>query len=161
MKKKYNPMSPYELEKAGTVIIRGGCREGPLVVDLLNARDAARRDLRQKGLLARNPELAKPFIATLHQESSEKLLEKKQRELQAKHAVRTILKRFECDVAAKRILIACLAKAVAFRDTKTLSASCCLSEKEVISAKERIRYYIRQSKVTSFEDFLSSAAGGA
>lgn len=161
MKKKHRLMTVYQLDKEATGIIRGGCREGPVVVDLLNTRDAERREQRQKGLLSRNPEAAKPFIATRHQESSERLLERKQRQIQAKEAIKKILKRFENDVAAKRILIACLGKAVAFRDTRTLMSVCSLTDREVISAKERIRYFIKQSKESSFEDFLSNAVGGA
>ncbi len=134
-------------------------RDGPLVVDLLNSRDAERRDKRQQGILARNEEAASAYICTQHTESSEQIMLRKERKDQLERALVDVFAHFSSDVAASRILVECCVKAVPFRQTQTLMANCHLSEQEVTTAKERLRYFGKSHHIDSFEDFLADLEG--
>jgi hypothetical protein len=134
-------------------LLRSNVDKTAITLDLLNKGDAARREKR-RGALAHKYILDIQKYSDRGVASSEDALLEKQNLSAVKLALIKLLKEFDSDIAVKRILIACIGKGIPFHSTIQLMGDCALTDVQVQSAKEKLRYAIRKANYSSFEEFL-------
>lgn len=122
-------------------------------VDGVAGQDARKRDARRRALLAENPVEAKPYVENLDPDPDE-VLAQKEHEAALRAGIAWLAAHFENDLPVKLIIAASAFEDVKFKSSLDLASACGLTEKQVQSAKERMKYAVKKVGAPTFQAFL-------
>jgi len=158
--KLMGPSVRWKLSREATEMLRGHKPvDAALVVDLLGPRDVQKREERRQKLNTTNSELLDRFLSTKLVPSSEDLLLQKEAEATHRKAFLALFSHFQADKVATKILVASLSSEVPFRSSQGFVKKYGFNLKEVMAAKQRIKYFADVTTDPAFRSMLESFKG--
>lgn len=126
-------------------------------IDESTGRDFAVRETRRAMLLFSNREQAAPYTGRVECDPEEALV-RNEREEAMRGVISWLLQRFKEDRMVRLVIAASAFQEVNFKSNKSLAVACGLTEFQVRSAKERLKYAFKSQGFGSFDDLLLKLA---